>query len=182
MEKSGKKLFTSVKVLCAAGLLAGVAVVVAYICKAFTLTLYLRITFENLPIILCGYLFGPLTGAICGAVSDVVNTALSQYGFGGMNPLITLGSAVTGFAAGAVSRWIFRREDDRSLLWAVAAAHFFGNILVKSAAMMIWWSAPIPALLPRIPLYILIAAVEFILLRILLGNKGIQKAIGGIRS
>lgn len=181
MEKRAVKPLWSVRVLCAVGLLSGVAVVLAYICKSFTLTPYLRITFENLPIILCGYLFGPLAGAFCGGVSDVVNTALSAYGFAGMNPLITLGSAATGFTAGAVSRWIFRREGKLPLLCAAGGAHFVGNILVKSAAMMIWWCAPVPALLPRIPLYIGIAAVEYFLLYILLENRGIQKAIGAIR-
>lgn len=180
MSKRNSRSLRNVRVLCAVGLLAGLALVIAYICKSFTLTPYLRITFENLPIILCGYLFGPLMGALCGAVSDVVNTAISAYGFAGMNPLITLGSAVVGFAAGAVRFWIFRRDGKLPLFCAVAAAHFFGNIIVKSAAMMIWYGAPIIALLPRVPLYIGIAAIEYFLLWALLRNRGIQNVIGEI--
>ncbi len=178
VSKKNSKSLRNVRVLCAVALLSGLAIIIAYLCKSLTLTPSLRVTFENLPIILCGYLFGPILGALCGAAADLISTPIFGYS---INPLITVGAAVVGFAAGAVRFWIFRRDGKLPLLCSVAAAHFFGNILVKSAAFTIWYGTPILALLPRIPLYIGIAAIEFFLLWALLSNRGIQNVIGEIK-
>ncbi|MBQ4258206.1 MAG: folate family ECF transporter S component [Clostridia bacterium] len=178
MSKNHSKSLRNVRVLCAVALLAGLAIVIAYVCKSFTITPSLRVTFENLPIILCGYLFGPFLGALCGAAADLISTPIFGYS---INPLITVGAAAVGFTAGAVRFWIFRRDGKLPLLCSVASAHFIGNILIKSIAFVIWYGTPLIALLPRIPLYIGIAAIEFFLLWALLRNRGIQNVIGEIK-
>lgn len=104
LSKSKTSLFVNIRVLCTVALLTACATAIAYICKSFTITPYLRVTFENLPLILAGYLFGPWAGLAAGLASDFLNTAVT-YGLGQLNPIITLGAGVVGFTAGAVSRW-----------------------------------------------------------------------------
>ena len=65
--------FKGLRALCFSALLCAAAVVIAYLCKALTIGNSIRITFENLPIILCGYAFGPIAGLLCGACADFLN-------------------------------------------------------------------------------------------------------------
>lgn len=179
MSKSKNSLFLSVRELCAVALLTACATAIAYICKSFTITPYLRVTFENLPLILTGYLFGPWAGLVAGLTSDFLNT-LVTYGLGQLNPILTLGAGVVGFTAGAVSRWIIPKKGTVQLAVSVAAAHVAGNMIVKSVGLMIYFSYPILLVLPRIPLYICIGTIEFFFLYVLLRNKGVQKMLGVI--
>lgn len=181
MSFEKKSLFVNVRVLCAVALLTACATVIAYICKSFTLTPYIRITFENLPLILTGYLFGPWAGLVAGLASDFLNTAVT-YGLGQLNPILTLGAGIVGFSAGAISRWILPKRGTVQLAVSVAAAHVLGNVIVKSAGMMMYFGTPLPLILPRIPLYFCIGTLEFFVLYVLLRNKGIQKVVGAIRS
>lgn len=180
MSKSKTSLFGNIRVLCAVALLTACATVIALICKSFTLTPYLRITFENLPLILTGYLFGPWAGLAAGLASDFLNT-LVTYGLGQLNPILTLGAGIVGFSAGAVARWIFPKKGTLQLALCVAAAHITGNMIVKSAGLMIYFHYSFLLVLPRIPLYICIGAIEFFFLYMLLRSKGINKMVGAIR-
>ena len=175
MQNKKIKMFGSLKVLCSSAILTALAVVIAYLCKFLTLTPTIRITFENLPIILCGYLFGPFTGLACGLCADLLNTAVSQYGIGGINPIITLGAASVGFFAG----FSYSKKPKLRLFFAVFISHITGNILIKSAGLMIYYGTPIIGVLPRLPLYIAIASIEFILLLFITKSKGLTKAMGG---
>lgn len=179
MSKSKRSLFGNIRVLCAVALLTACAAVIALFCKSFTLTPYLRITFENLPIILTGYLFGPWAGLAAGLASDILNT-LVTYGPGQLNPILTLGAGIVGFSAGAVGRWIFPKRGVLQLSLSVAAAHIAGNMIVKSVGLMIYFGYSLPLVLPRVPLYICIAIIEFIFLYLLLCSKGINKIVGAI--
>ena len=178
MNQKKVGLFGSVRVLCNAAILTAVAVVIAYVCKFFTIGTSIRITFENLPIILAGYVYGPWVGLAVGGCADFINTAVSQYGLGGLNPILTLGAASVGLMSGIFSRVIPKGKPDLRLVLSVASAHIVGNMLIKSAGLMIWYGTPIISVLPRIPLYTLIGAVEFVLLRVITRSSAMKKAMG----
>lgn len=172
--------FRGLRALCFSALLCAAAVVIAYLCKALTIGNSIRITFENLPIILCGYAFGPIAGLLCGACADFLNTAVSQYGLGGLNPILTAGAAVVGLCAGLMPRILPRRTNDSlRLCLSVLCAHVMGNMIVKSLGLYIYYRTPLAVLAIRVPLYLTIAAVEFLLLGLLLRSRGIRKALGG---
>ncbi len=171
--------FKSIRALCSAALLAATAVVLAYICKAFTFTPSLRLTFENLPLILSGFIFGPFIGSLTGIVSDLVSTA-ATYGFGGINPILTVGAASVGLVSGLVSHFILIRKTNLQIILSTYAAHIIANMLIKSAGLYLYYSTPLPELMLRVVLYLGIAAAESFLLINLLKSKGIRKAIGGI--
>lgn len=168
------KLFGNLRVLCAAAILTALAVAIAYVCKFMTFG-SIRITFENLPIILSGYLYGPVVGMLVGLASDLLNTAVSQYGIGGINPIITLGAATVGFMSGLR----YSKKPVIRLGTAVGQAHIFGNMIIKSIGLMVMYSYPLAAVLPRIPLYIIIGIIEFTLLYFITRSNALKKVMGG---
>ncbi len=176
MANKQKRVFKKVKTLCACALLCAAAVSIAYICKFLTIG-SIRITFENLPIILAGIFFGPMAGLLTGLASDLTSTIISHYGIGGLNPIITLGAASVGFVAGSVFRLSKANKLGFNALLAVFSAHIVGNMIIKSVGLMIYYSYALPAVLPRIPLYMVIGAIEYAIILILIKNKGITKTV-----
>jgi ECF transporter S component (folate family) len=86
--------------LSVSAMLIGISVVVGALCREYlTFGVFVRITFENLPIILCGVLFGPVYGLCAGLCTDLVSSVATAQD---INPIITLGAASVGFVSGAV--------------------------------------------------------------------------------
>lgn len=173
------KAIKNVRVLCASSFLCALTVVIAYLCKFLTIDQSIRITIENLPLILSGYLFGPFVGMVTGAVADIANTAVF-YGIGSINPIITLGVACVGFTSGFVSHFVIPKSSKACLPVSVYAAHIIGNMIVKTIGKWVYYHSPLPVLLMNIPIYTVMATIELILLVLLLRSKGIKKAIGKI--
>ncbi len=170
------------KSLCACALLVAAAVVIGYVCKLFLTFGAVRVTFENLPILLSGIFFGPLAGFMTGICADLVSTAVSQYGIGGINPIITLGAGAVGFISGLIcGRGKELRPKTAVLLIGTAAAHVVGNMIIKSVGLAVYYSYTLPAVLLRIPLYIIIAAIEFTILYILCKSRGFCKTVGKLK-
>ena len=72
----------------------------------------IRISFENLSIILAGYLYGPFAGALCGAVADLLGCLFKGYA---INPLITFAAIVIGTCAGIFGKRGFFKKP--KLCW-----------------------------------------------------------------
>lgn len=176
-KKNNIKLFGSTRTLCIAAVLTAATVVIAYLCKFLTSPDgSLRITFENLPIIFAGFVFGPYIGLAVGTCADLLSS-LIFYGAGGINPLITLGAGCVGLFAGIMARTVPKKIFALRLGLSVAVAHIVGNMIVKSAALMIWYGTPIIGVLPRIPLYTVIALIEFFVLLPIVKSKAFKRMI-----
>ena len=178
-----KKTNTSqkIKIICFCAALTALSAVIGYFCKMlFTFTPAVRLTFENLPILLSGIFFGPVPGLLTGICSDILSTAVSQYGIGGINPIVTLGAGSVGLIAGIFSRLpLLQRKRRLSLFISVFGAHAVGNMIIKSLGLNLLFGYPLPELLPRIPLYIAIALAEYFAVLLLVENRGIKKIIEG---
>ena len=72
---------------------------------AFNITSSLRISFENLPILFAGIIFGPISGGVVGLVADITGCIAVGYS---INPLITLGAVSVGFVSGVLSRFLIK--------------------------------------------------------------------------
>ena len=93
-------VFANPRALCLAGLLAAMSLILGkFLQIPSPISQVVRISFENLPIILAGLTLGPVAGAMTGVVADLVGCAL--YGYA-INPMITLGAAAVGLVAGLV--------------------------------------------------------------------------------
>ncbi len=181
MKKKKTGVFGKVKTLCACALLCAAAVSIAYVCKIFTVG-SIRITFENMPIILSGIFFGPFAGFATGLCADFVSTAISSYGLGGLNPIITFGAGSIGFMAGLMYRVPKIKKEGIRILLAVGSAHIIGNMIIKSIGLMVYYSSySIVTVLPRVPLYMIIGAVEYMIILILIKNKGVMKTVGNLK-
>ena len=178
--KRKNKTNSALRTICACAILCAAAVSIAYVCKFMTFG-SVRITFENLPIILAGIFFGPVAGLATGICADLVSTAVSFYGLGGLNPIITLGAGAIGFMSGLMFRLPKIKNDPVRTLLAVFSAHIIGNMLIKSIGLMVYYSYSLSMVLPRIPLYFAIGTVEYVIILILIKNKGINKAVGKLK-
>ena len=189
MEEKQKKVrhvpytvavFGNPRALCLAALLAAMSLILGKFLQIPTpFAEFVRISFENLPVILAGIVLGPLAGAMTGAVADLVGCL--AYGYS-INPLITLGAASAGFAAG-VFGWLFARAPLllRISLSAVAA-HLIGSVGIKTAGIAAWYLAKynlgyLELTLWRLLNYSIIAVLEIAILFALLRHRGFQKQL-----
>ena len=109
--KNQSPLFKSVRALTLAAMLAAMSVVIGIFCK--TLLNFgnglMRITFENLPIIISGMLFGPIAGGAVGAASDLMSYLLSPQTYP-PNLIVTLGATTVGVVSGVISHYIVKKR------------------------------------------------------------------------
>ena len=172
------RLFGSVRVLVISALFVAMSIVLG---KFLSIKIgdFLRISFENLSLLMGGMMFGPLVGMAIGVVADLVGCFL--YGYSPV-PLITVGAAAIGFISG----FVFNYTGIKKLLPRVAvsafAAHIIGSMIIKSAAQYFFMGAPLAELALRIPIYIGIAAAETAIIFVLFSNKGFAAQVKKICS
>jgi len=144
----------------AVAMLTALSVIIGIVCKNFfTFNVYYRVTFENLPIILAGIAFGPFYGAACGACADIVSCLCSTNP--AVIPLITLGAAAVGFCAGAVPRYIFKKNGGVQYAFSVASAHLLGQVIIKSIAKILWLGMPFVGAFIGLAVSAIVGTVEF---------------------
>ena len=168
MQKN-KKQKIHLTTLTTAAMLTAVSIVVGIFCKNFLNfgNGLFRITFENFPIILSGILFGPGVGAIVGIASDVLSYALSTQTFA-ISPLVTLGAASIGAIAGLCAKMMPKKPLPIKIIISAFSAHLIGSMVIKSIGLYAYYGA---AVLVRIPLYLLIASLEALLIYLLFQNS-----------
>ena len=178
MKKKNYSLFQSAKALALAAMLTAISVVIGILCKSFMnfgMGLF-RVTFENAPIILSGILFGPIVGGMVGAATDLISYLLSPQTYP-PNLIVTLGAFLIGFISGALSRLLKKTTLTKRIVLSGALAHAVGSMLVKSVGLYQFYGILV---LWRIPLYLLIAPVEILLLIWLCKKSILRKMLGEI--
>ena len=99
-EKSKKGLQNNLRLLAVSAFLAALSIICGkYL--ALSVGNVLRFSFENLPILLAGMMFGPLVGMTVGVVADLIGCLMVAYA---INPLVTLGAACIGLLGGVLFR------------------------------------------------------------------------------
>ncbi len=135
----------------------------------------IRISFENTPIILSGFCFGPVVGLLTGLVADIVGCILRGYA---INPLITLASVFIGFAAGAIFSLLHKANLNLKLFISVVVCHAVGSVVIKTVGLFLMYGTPfLPTLLARTVNYIIVALAEFLILKILLRNRAVTHVL-----
>jgi len=133
----------------------------------------IRISFENLPLILASIGLGPLWGTMCAICADLLGCVLRGYG---IIPLITLAQALMGLLPGLMTKYVFRSVKGSKVVLAVCISHLIASIIVKTVALHLTYTTPYGALfMTRVPTYIFIAAVESYLCVLLLKSKVLRK-------
>ncbi len=136
---------------------------------------FIRISFENLPILAGGFFFGPIVGAIIGISADLIGCVMVGYT---INPIIACGAGSVGAIAGIVGWISFKNKANSSkakrtlaALTATVGAHVVGSMIIKSIGMAVYYGHGIGVLWVRIPLYICISAAEGCILAILANSR-----------
>ncbi len=175
---SKNKKTTPLAVLVAAALLVGLSIVLGkYL--AIRVGDTLRFSFENLPILLAGMAFGPVTGVLVAVAADLIGCLMVGYA---VNPIITLGGAFIGLLGGATYRLLAKTPHLVRVSVTVITAHIVGSVLIKTVGLVAFYSYPLwELMLWRLLNYVIVGAAEAVLLYVILKSRAIQNQIGTIR-
>lgn len=171
-------VFGNPRALCLAALLAAMSMILGKFLQIPTpFAEFVRISFENLPVILAGILLGPIAGAMTGVVADLVGCL--AYGYT-INPLITLGAGAVGLVAGVLAWLLARTPLLCRISVSAVAAHLVGSVGIKTAGIAAWYMAKyelgyFELTLWRLLNYTLIAVAEIAILYLLLRHRGFQR-------
>ena len=109
-----------------------------------------------------------------GALADIIGGILAGYA---INPLITLGAASIGLVGGWLWQTLHTLRLGQRLLLSVVAAHVVGSIIINSLALHIFYGYAWSVLAARVPNALILAAVNTVLLRLLMENKAVMAAV-----
>lgn len=177
-EASKKHLRNNLRLLAVSAFLAALSIICGkYL--ALSLGNVLRFSFENLPILLSGMMFGPVAGALVGAVADVIGCIMVAYP---INPLVTMGAACIGLFGGL----LFRLTKKLPLLWqtciTVILAHLVASVIVKTYGLAQYYDMPFHILmLWRLLNYVIVGVAEWLLLYTVLKNKALRRRFEELR-
>ena len=137
----------------------------------------MRFSLENTPIILSGIAFGPGAGALVGLVADLVGCIMVGYT---INPLVTIGAVAIGLISGFVPRILAKINVNGRLNLAitVAVAHLIGSVVIKTLGLAAYYDMPrVILMLWRVLNYLIVGALDGIVVHILLSRKEIDRQI-----
>ena len=159
--------------LTVAAMLTAISIVIGIFCKNF-LNFgggLFRVTFENLPIILSGIMYGPVVGGMVGVATDLVSYLLSSQSYP-PNLIVTLGCAAVGIVSGAVSRYLIKTPGMRQIIMSGALAHIVGSMIIKPIGLYTFYGMYVWV---RIPLYLMIAPIEIAIICLLYKNSNFRR-------
>ena len=167
------KFFKNIRSLTLAAMLTAVSVVIGIVCKNF-LNFgggLFRVTFENLPIILAAILMGPAVGGAVGVASDLISYMLSSQIYP-PNLLVTAGAAAVGIMAGIVSKYLVKERGSKQVVLSALSAHALGSMIIKPIGLYKFYGILV---LWRVPLYLLIAPIEILMLCFIFKRKSLNR-------
>ena len=123
----------------------------------------LRISLTNVPVILASLWFGPIAGISVGFISDFIGaTYLSPFGW---NPLLAPTSIIVGLVPALIKRFFLKKKSLVNMLLITFVTNSFGTIAYSSFALSKMSGATfVSVLIIRAPVYVLIAALEAVLI------------------
>lgn len=167
-QRSTKARFAT-KTLVTMALLAAISIVLSRFCVIY-FTDSLRLSFGNIPIIITGLLFGPIAGALVGAVTDILGSLLFS-GLGWYPPL-TVTPVIIGLVAGLLRRFVLKRQQFYRFAAATLIANALGTICWSTFCLSKLYGTPFWTLAGvRVPFYIGVALLEALVIFVLFKSK-----------
>ena len=128
----------------------------------------IRLSFENLPILLAGLFFGPWVACAVGVVADLLGCLLVGYA---INPIITLGAALIGILSGICGK-LLSKTSLLKITVSVISAHVLGSVVVKTIGLYVFYQMPFWATLGwRTVTYAIISILEIAILFAVLKSR-----------
>ena len=177
--KSKRLIHKSVITLTSNALLVASCVILAYLAKSVFGQSPLRLTIENLPVFMAAFYFGPISAvsvAVCADVLSCIMAGMAPY------PPITVGAALIGLISGLMFKHLLKKRGlVFKTVFSVVCAHTVGSMTVKTIALWFILEDAGISLLFRIPVYLIISAIESTLLVFLLKNKTLTHQINVLK-
>ena len=175
MRNQNIRLFGNVKRLTLAAMLVAISVIVGIFCKNFLNfgNGLLRVTFEGLPIIMSGIIFGPIVGGVVGFAADFISFFLSTQTFA-ISPIVSIAAALLGIIPGIIVKYVLRKRTTFSIVLSASIAHIICSMIIKPIGLFVYYQW---AVLVRIPLYMVIAPLEILVICSMFKNSGFVKLI-----
>ena len=173
---SKNKWHNKIRIMTASAMLTALSIIIGIFCKSylnFGMGLF-RITFENLPIIMSGILYGPVIGGVVGIATDLISYMLSPQVYP-PNLVVTFGAMMSGAVSGVVARYSVRKKGNTQIILSGTLAHVISSMIIKTAGLYQYYSI---AVFWRIPLYAVIAPVEIFIICLLLRRKSFARIVG----
>ena len=162
----------SVRTLVMLALLTAMSIVFA---RVLTIsTGFVRFNLGALPTHLAAVWFGPAGGFAVGALADLIGGTLSGYA---INPLITLGAGSVGLVSGLLFKHLGGMRLGLRLQCSITAGHLVGSVIINSLALHTFYGYAWQVLAARIPNALILAAVNTVLVRLLLENKALRNVV-----
>jgi ECF transporter S component (folate family) len=118
--------------------LAGLLLAILIVFERFIsvqVTVFLRLNFAYVPLILAGTLLGPVWGAVIGAVGDVLGFLIFPSGGGAFFPGFTFNALLTGLVYGF---FLYNRRDNKSYLIRLIISVLIVNIFIQLGLNTLW--------------------------------------------
>ncbi len=176
-QKNKVGLFGTVGIMTMAAMLTAMSVVIGIFCKSllnFGGGLF-RITFENLPIILSGIMFGPLVGGIVGGAADIVSYFMSGQAYP-INLIVTAGAVSVGVISGFFSHYVFKKKGYARIVFPSLLAHIAGSMIIKPIGLFTFYGWTV---LWRVPMYLVIAPLEILAICAMYKNRTVRRLLDG---
>ena len=168
----------NVKVLCCVALFVAISIISGKF-LAISLGDIIRISFENLTIILSGMMFGPIVGAITGVCADLLGCILRGYN---IIPVLTIGAASIGFFAGVTYNFSFKLSAFVKILLSCLIPHLIGSVVIKSIGLSLYYDMPlVETFITRCINYMIVISAETFVLYVLVRNKAFVTQIKRIK-
>lgn len=133
----------------------------------------LRFSFENTPLFLAGYMFGPLAAGSVAFVADILGSILKGYT---INPLITVGAVFVGVSSGFLFRFLKKSPLFLKTLITVGISHVGGSVLIKTFGISLMTGTPFFALLPlRAINYLIMIFIDVAVIYFILKNRSFKR-------
>ena len=172
-----KSMRFSTKKMTVAAMLIAMSALIGIFCKTY-LNFFdgvLRVSFENLPTILSGIMFGPIVGGICGLATDIISYLISPQSYFFL-PIVSLGSFLVGAISGIMAKFVVKQHGYRQVIICGGTAHIIGSLIVKSIGLFPIYNLLI---LWRLLLYIVaIIPIELTILCLLFRKQSFLRLIG----
>lgn len=171
--KGSFKVFSNIYAMVFAAVLIAVSVTGKYF--AINIGITLRISYENLPIVIAGIALGPIVGLLVGVCADLCGCIAMGYA---INPIIMLGAGMIGLVAGFISLAFRNRFSPVSVIISDLLGHIVGSLVLKTVGIAVFYGAEngIWALFwSRVVTYVPVVIFEIIILLLLFSSKLMQK-------
>lgn len=167
----------SLRAMIALSALAAIGIILGKF-LAINITDSMRFSFENTTIIFAGIVFGPVAGALLGAVQDLVGCLAVGYA---INPIITLGCVAIGAISGTAFKLLKRLPLSVNVAISTMASHVIGSVIIKSVGLSVFYSMPLGVTMAwRTLNYLIVGTAEIILLCMLLKSQQLLTQINKI--